>query len=140
MPRLSCAIAFISRRRGFTASYPGRGGLNVIVVDCFAPDLRVHKRVMLYDLLLAGMLRIQVGVLRAFVFMSVNSALTMGTWTFPYHLAYATRVSGWCDIYIRRNGDLSDTGSPDMVDGCEFVGVCAAVPRLRATGAKKAQV
>ena len=61
MPRFSCAIAFISRRRGFTASYPARGGLNVTAVDCFSPDLRVHKRVMLCDLLLVGMLCIQWG-------------------------------------------------------------------------------
>jgi hypothetical protein len=52
----------------------------------------------------------------------------MGAWTLPYHLAYATRVSGWCDIYIRRNVDLSDTGSPDMVDSCAFVEGKVGVP------------
>ena len=60
-------------------------------------------------------------VVRALVLMSVICALTMGALTFPYHLAYAMRVSGWCDIYIRRNVDFSETGSPGMVDSCELV-------------------
>lgn len=42
---------------------------------------------------------------------AVISALEIGSVTFPYHFAYATRVSGWLDMYIRRNPDLSATGS-----------------------------
>ena len=53
--------------------------------------------------------------MNTFVFMSVISALTMAASTLPYHLAYATRVSGWLDMYIRKNADCLATGSSAML-------------------------
>ena len=43
------------------------------------------------------------------------SALVMTSFTLPNHFAYATRVSGWFDMYMRRNEDFSATGS-DIVE------------------------
>ena len=35
----------------------------------------------------------------------------MASGTLPNHLAYATSVSGWPDMYVRRNPAFSATGS-----------------------------
>jgi len=72
----------------------------VIRTTFFSPVFIVHPSVMLLESI------------------SVISALEIGSLTFPYHFAYATRVSGWLDMYIRRNPDLSATGS-DMVYSIE---------------------
>jgi len=41
----------------------------------------------------------------------VISALVMVSVTLPYHFAYETSVSGWLDMYMRRNPDLAAMGS-----------------------------
>jgi hypothetical protein len=42
---------------------------------------------------------------------AVISALVMFPVTLAYHFAYETRVSGWLDMYMRKNPDLAATGS-----------------------------
>lgn len=49
------------------------------------------------------------------------SALVITSLTLPNHFAYATKVSGWFDMYMRRNEDLSATGS-DIVTVSEQAG------------------
>ena len=43
--------------------------------------------------------------------MAVIFALETGSEIFPNHLAYATSVSGWLDMYPHMNEDLAATGS-----------------------------
>jgi hypothetical protein len=49
------------------------------------------------------------------------SALAITSFTLPNHFAYATSVSGWFDMYMRRNADFSATGSDIVSVLCEFV-------------------
>jgi hypothetical protein len=49
------------------------------------------------------------------------SALVIISFTLPNHFAYATKVSGWFDMYMRRNEDFSATGS-DIVSTGEQAG------------------
>jgi len=97
MPRPSCANAFISRRRGFTSSYPDRGGSMGTRTSFFEPPFIVQVNVMLLQSI------------------ADISALVITSFTLPNHFAYATRVSGWLDMYMRRNEDFSATGSLDIV-------------------------
>ena len=48
---------------------------------------------------------------RTLVSIADISALVITSFTLPNHFAYATRVSGWFDMYMRRNADFSATGS-----------------------------
>jgi hypothetical protein len=48
---------------------------------------------------------------RTLVSIADISALEITSFTLPNHFAYATRVSGWLDMYMRRNVDFSATGS-----------------------------
>jgi len=51
IPKASCASAFMAIRRGFTSSYPDRGGLMGTTTSFFAPvPLGLYARVMLYQM------------------------------------------------------------------------------------------
>ena len=60
-------------------------------------------------------------MIRTLVSIADISALVITSFILPNHFAYATRVSGWFDMYMRRNVDFSATGSDIVIVLSEFV-------------------